>query len=439
VKIGMTHAEEATVAQQVTSSLTSPATSVRPMWAGRSIVLVGIALSALSLRTAVTSITPLLAPIGADLGFGAAVAGVFGMLPTLAFAFFGLLTPMLVHRVGLERMALVAMVLAGIGTLTRSFAANTVELLALSVVALGGMGIGNVVLPPLVKRYFPDRVGTLSTVYISFVQFGTVLPALVAVPLANVSDWRFSTASWTVVAAAAAVPWIAVLMMERSQDSLLAQAHNRAVIPGDEAPELPVVHAEGRAWRSPVGWGMAAMFGMTSLNTYALFTWIPKILAEAGGSAELGGTMVGLFAALGLFSAFTMPVLATRVANPYPLVCGCAVFYAAGFLGLLLAPMQLPVLWVALVGLGPSTFPLSLTLINLRTRTPAGSAALSGFSQGVGYTVACLGPLLFGLLHEATGGWAWPFAMLSVAVGIGLIGGYVACKPRMLEDSWTRT
>ena len=103
------------------------------------------------------------------------------------------------------------------------------------------------------------------------------------------------------------------------------------------------------------------------------------------------------------------------------------------------APMQLPVLWVALVGLGPSTFPLSLTLINLRTRTPAGSAALSGFSQGVGYTVACLGPLLFGLLHEATGGWAWPFAMLSVAVGVGLIGGYVACKPRMLEDSWTRT
>lgn len=109
-----------------------------------------------------------------------------------------------------------------------------------------------------------------------------------------------------------------------------------------------------------------------------------------------------------------------------------------GFLGLLLAPMQHPVLWVSLVGLGPSTFPLALTLINLRTRTPAGSAALSGFSQGVGYTVASLGPLLFGLLRQVTGSWAWPFAMLGGAVVVLLIGGYVACKPRMLEDNWHR-
>ncbi len=411
---------------------------VRPLWAGRAIVLVGIVLSALSLRTAVTSITPLLDPIGADLGFGPAVAGVFGMLPALAFAVFGLVTPMLVHRIGLERMALVSMLMAGIGTFTRSLAGDTLVLLVLSAVALGGMGVGNVVIPPLVKRYFPDRVGGISTLYITFVQLGTVLPALVAVPLANVSDWRVSMGSWTIVAVAAAVPWVAVLMLERSNDSPLARMHDTAVHGHDEAPELPVVPVAGKVWHSPVGWGMAAMFGMTSLNTYALFTWLPKILTEAGGSAELGGNMVGLFSALGLVSALTMPVLATRVANPYPIVLACAVFYAVGFLGLLIAPMQHPVVWVSFVGLGPSTFPLALTLINLRTRTSAGSAALSGFSQGLGYTLASLGPLLFGLLHQATGGWAWPFAMLSGAVVILLIGGYVACKPRMLEDSWHR-
>ena len=410
----------------------------RPLWAGRAIVLVGIVLSALSLRTAVTSITPLLDPIGADLGFGPAVAGVFGMLPALAFAVFGLVTPMLVHRVGLERMALVSMLMAGIGTFTRSLAGNTLVLLVLSAVALGGMGVGNVVIPPLVKRYFPDRVGGISTLYITFVQLGTVLPALVAVPLANVSDWRVSMGSWTLVAVAAAVPWVAVLMLERSNDSPLARVHDTAVHGTDEAPELPALPAVGKAWHSPVGWGMAAMFGMTSLNTYALFTWLPKILTEAGGSAELGGNMVALFSALGLVSALTMPVLATRVANPYPIVLACAAFYAVGFLGLLLTPMRHPVVWVSFVGLGPSTFPLALTLINLRTRTSAGSAALSGFSQGLGYTLASLGPLLFGLLHQATGGWAWPFAMLSGAVVILLIGGYVACKPRMLEDSWHR-
>ncbi len=89
-----------------------------------------------------------------------------------------------------------------------------------------------------------------------------------------------------------------------------------------------------------------------------------------------------------------------------------------------------------LLGLGPSTFPLALTLINLRTRTPAGSAALSGFMQGTGYALSCAGPLLFGVLHAATGGWLWPFAMLAVAVGVLLIGGWLACKPRWLEDTW---
>ncbi|WP_127782476.1 MFS transporter [Rhodococcus sp. X156] len=400
----------------------------KPLWAGRVLVLLGIVLAAFTLRTAVTSITPLLDPIGDDLGFGPSVAGVLGMLPTLAFAVFGLLTPALVHRIGLEQVALVAMAMAAIGTFTRSLAGDTLVLLALSAVALGGMGIGNVVIPPLVKRYFPDRVGGLSTVYITVLQLGTVLPALVAVPLANASDWRVSTGSWTLVALAAAVPWTAVLLLERGRRGRDGT--------GDDG--LPVVRAEGRAWRSPVGLGMAAMFGMTSLNTYAMFTWIPKILTEAGGSAELGGNMVGLFSALGLVGALTMPVLATRVANPYFIVVLCAAFFAVGYVGLYLAPMELPLLWVSLVGLGPSTFPLALTLINLRTRTPAGSAALSGFSQGVGYTVACLGPLLFGLLHEATGGWGLPFSMLGCAVAVLLVGGYVACKPRMLEDSWDR-
>ena len=104
--------------------------------------------------------------------------------------------------------------------------------------------------------------------------------------------------------------------------------------------------------------------------------------------------------------------------------------------GLLLAPMHGTFLWVALVGLGPSTFPLALTLINLRTRTQAGSSALSGFTQGLGYTVACLGPLLFGVLHDSSHGYTVPFAFLFIAVAIVLVASWHACKPRYLEDMW---
>ncbi len=414
----------------------------RSLWHGRAWVLAGIVLSAFNLRTAVTSLTPLLDAIGSEFQFGATMTGVFGMVPTAAFALFGVATPALAHRIGLERAALLAMAAAALGLLARGAVADTGQLLAANALALAGMGIGNVVLPPLVKRYFADRVGTISTAYITVLQLGTILPALTAVPLAQQAGWRTSLASWSLVAAAAALPWIAVLWMEArgrsAQARELAQAHDRAVRPGDEAPELAAQApaARGRVWRSPVAWGMTLMFGMTSLTTYSMFTWLPKLLIEAGGSPSLGGAMVALFSTLGLVSALCMPMLAVRVANPFPIVLACVAAYLAGFAGLLLAPMHGTFLWVALIGLGPSTFPLSLTLINLRTRTPGGSAALSGFMQGLGYTLSCLGPLLFGWLHELTHGWLWPFAMLVACLVVLVVGGRMACRPRYLEDTW---
>jgi CP family cyanate transporter-like MFS transporter len=387
-------------------------------------VFAAIAMSALTLRLAVTSFSPLASQISDDLGFSSTVVGVFGMVPTAMFAVFGLLTPAIARRLGLEWTALLAMLMAGIGMLTRAMVGDTWSLLALSALALGGMGIGNVVIPPLVKRYFSDRLALMSSIYITGVQIGTILPATVAVPLADAFDWRISLGVWSLLGFAAAAPWLMVLARRRGSD-ISADAGSTAES-----------HAPGRPWRSPVGWGMAGMFGMTSLITYSMFTWIPKILTEAGASETFGGSMVALFSLMGLVAAFTAPTVCARMRNPFPIVVGCAVCYAIGFTGLLVAPMSVPILWVIVIGLGPSTFPMALTLINLRTRTHVGSAALSGFTQGVGYTVACLGPLLFGVLHEATDGWGAPFALLAVAVVIVLISAWAACKPRMLEDSW---
>ena len=413
-----------------------------PLWRGRGLILIAIGLSALNLRTAVTSLTPLLDRLGDTFQFGPTMTGVFGIVPTAAFAVFGVATPAIAHRLGLERTALLAMVLAAIGLLGRGFAGDTTQLLLTSAIALSGMGIGNVVLPPLVKRYFPDRVGGVSAMYITMLQMGTILPALAAVPVADAMGWRVSLGAWSLVAVAAALPWAITLYQERfgrsAQAHALAATHDRAVAGGDEAPELAAPPAEGRVWRSPVAWGMALMFGMTSLVTYSMFTWLPKLLVDAGGSALLGGTMVGVYSALGLLSSFVMPVVAVRMRNPFPVVLASCVVHLIAFGGLLLAPMTLTLLWIALLGLGPSTFPLALTLINQRTRTQAGSAALSGFTQGLGYALSCAGPLLFGVLHDLSGGWTWPFAFLTAALVVLALGGYQACKPRLLEDSWDR-
>ena len=409
-------------------------TSERPrsLIAGRLVVLVAIVLSALTLRTAVTSLTPLLDEIGRDVGFDSAVVGLFGMLPTAMFAVAGILTPRFIRRSGLEVVVLVSMAMTAAGLAVRPFMSGTAALLVFSALALGGMGIGNVVVPPLVKRYFPDRIGAVSTIYILCVQIGTMVPALIAVPLSDSHGWRVSLGVWALLPIAAMLPWLTVVAGRRRRD-----ADTFPVASGDAPSTDPDEAPVGQVWRSPVAWGMAGMFGMTSLITYSMFTWIPKILTEAGASTGFAGSMVALFSAVGFLAALGAPSLCIRIANPYPVVLACGVSYLVGFAGLLWAPMSAPIVWIVVVGLGPSTFPMALTLINLRTRTGAGSAALSGFTQGLGYAVACIGPLMFGVLHDATGGWTWPFALLLVAVCVILVAGRVACKPRFLEDSWT--
>lgn len=399
-------------------------TERRPLVKGRVLVFAAIAMSALVLRLAVTSFSPLASQIQDEFGFSGSVVGVFGMVPTAMFAVFGLLTPALAKRLGLERTALLAMIMAAVGMLLRAMMSQTWSLLALSALALAGMGIGNVVIPPLVKRYFSDRLATMSSVYIVAVQIGTIVPAFVAVPVADAFGWRFSIGWWAAFGFAAAVPWLITLARSRK-----AEAETVVAPAVDES-------RRGQVWRSPVAWGMAGMFGMTSLITYSMFTWIPSILADAGASDAFGGTMVGVFSVMGLVAAFGAPTLCARIANPFPVVIVCAACYLIGFAGLYFAPMAAPIVWVVVLGLGPSTFPMALTLINLRTRSHAGSSALSGFTQGIGYTVACLGPLLFGVFHDATDGYAAPFGLLVVAVVVVLVGAYQACKPRMLEDSW---
>jgi len=402
---------------------------------GRALILASILLSAFNLRTAVTSLTPLLDALGAQFGFGALLAGVFGMLPTAAFAVFGVLTPRLAHRIGLERTALAAMALAAVGLSTRGFAATAWHLLFSSVIALGGMGIGNVIIPPLIKRYFPHSIGTLSMLYLSVLQVGTIAPALLAVPMAQAFGWPLALGGWSLMAVVAAVFWIRVLVAERRHDSALARLHDAAVRADDEAPELPAARLPPqRLWRSPLAWSMALMFGMTSLVSYSMFTWLPALFVQAGATPAFAGVMVAVFAAMGLPAALLVPAVAARMPNPFALVVGCLIVYAAAFSGLLLAPMAVPWLWVALLGLGPTTFPLALTLVNLRTRTPAGSAALSGFTQGVGYALSCIGPVAFGLLHEFNRGWALPFAFLSMGIVLCAVAGWHACKPRWLED-----
>jgi len=383
-----------------------------------------VALTALNLRTAVTGITPLLETIGSDLGFGVAVAGLLGTVPAATFGVFGFLAPTVTKRFGLERTATVALALTALALVVRALSPTTAVLVLSTVLALAGVGAANVVIVPLVQAWFADLLAVWTSLYLLLMQTGQFVAPLLAVPVAEAASWRLSVGIWAVPAAVAAAVWLVLALRLPADHHAPAAASTADVRP--------------RIGRSSTVWGLVVLFAMMSLSNYAIITWVPAVLTDAGGSAALGGSMVALYSAWGVVAALVVPQLATRLANPFVVVVVCAVVLVAGYLGLLVSPLDGTVVWVCALGVGVSTFPLCMTLINRRTRTAQSASAVSGFVQGIGYGLACVGPVGLGLLREATGSWSVPLLVLAGTAVPGVVAGWFACRPRFVEDAAPR-
>jgi CP family cyanate transporter-like MFS transporter len=410
-----------------------PPSSLAP-WRGRRIVLLGVVLVALNLRIAVASVSPILGLVREDVALSATEAGLLGTIPVMSFAVFGSLTPVLARRLGLEPLLVLAMLLSVTGEVVRSATSTATGFLGWTVVALAGMGMGNVLLPPVVKRYFPDRIGVVTSVYSVTLAISSALPALLAVPVAERLGWRTSLSVWSVVGVLAALPWVVVVVRSAAARAELAGVLRRSPT---TTPALSSRHRSGgRVWRSPLAWGMGVTFGMNSLNVYAMFAWLPQILIDDGMSANAAGVWLSVFAILSLPPALVAPIAAVRMRNPIGLVVFFVACFVVSYVGLLVAPGGPVWLWIVLGGLGPGAFPVLLALMNLRTRTSAGAASLSGFTQGVGYALAGTGPLLIGVLYDATGGWTAALLFLIGTLVVLLVAAVVACRPVMLEDTW---
>lgn len=399
-----------------------------PLWPGRGLALLGIILVAANLRNAVTALSPIVAEISVDIPLGAVALGVLGMLPPVCFAVFGIFTPMITRRHGLELPLVLALLAILVGHFTRGSSGSITMLIVGSVIAFAGLGVGNVLLPPLVKKYFPDRIGLVTSLYATVMSLSTLVPPLIAVPVADAAGWRISLGMWMLLALLALVPWITMLVRHRAEQS------PSPVVDEADAAIL------GRLWRSSIAWAIAGVFATSSLNAYAMFAWLPQLLVEtAGVTPGEAGTLLAVYAGMGIPCALIIPILTARLKNIGPLVYVGVFAFVIGDLGLLFLPATLTWLWVSLAGLGPMFFPLALVLINLRTRTHAGAVALSSFVQGIGYTLGALGPLVFGLLHELSGGWTWPMAFLLVTALAVLVAGAVIGRPHMLEDDLARS
>ena len=384
--------------------------------AKKALALSAIALIAINLRTAVSSLSPVVNFIQAEISLPIVAIGLLGIAAPLAFAFASSLSTKPARKFGLELTLLITVAAIITGNLIRALAFDTVSLFAGSMLTLFGVGIGNVLLPVMVRRYFPNRIGLVSSFYITLTSVSATMGSLFAVPVAEAAGWRFSLGQWAIFASLALIPLLPLLKNNR---------------PSDDSAKT----AKLKVWKSPTAISIAAVQSMTAIFGYVSFAWLPLLLIEHNGVSPLAaGNLLALFAIMGLPTSLVVPVLAAR----FPAAQSMIVFFSAtvgsiGALGLLLSPDNL---WlsVVLLGLGPTMFPLALTLFNLRSRNQQTVLAVSSFGQGVSYSLATTAVLLVGILREFTGGWEAAIWMMFFVALTSSLAGIQLAKRKYVDD-----
>ncbi|TMV00237.1 MFS transporter [Streptomyces sp. DASNCL29] len=399
----------------------------------------GLMLAALNLRPAVTSLGPLLEEVRDDLGMSGTVAGVLTSVPAACFALFGLTAPRLARRWGPGAIVCAGLAAIATGLLLRPFAGGTVVFLAASALALAGIAVSNILMPVIVKRWFPDRVGAMTGLYSMGLSLGTAAAAAATVPMTDAlgGSWRSGLGVWALLAAVALVPWLFLARAGASGPEASGPEAGGTDTDASAAAETAAAPAAAptvRITRSPLAWAMAVFFGFQATAAYISMGWMPQIFRDAGVSASTSGLLLAVMMAMGVPLAFVLPRIAARLRHQGVLVVVLGVFGLTGYAGLWLAPAEGAWAWAVLLGIANCAFPLALTMIGMRTRTHAGVVRLSAFAQSVGYLLSIPGPLLVGVLYQHSGGWGEPLALMAGFMVPQIVAGVLAGRDRHLED-----
>jgi MFS transporter, CP family, cyanate transporter len=387
----------------------------RPLLLAAAIVVVAI-----NLRASITAVGPIIDDIRADLGLSSAAAGLLTTLPVLAFAGASPVAVPLSRRIGIERTLAGALALLLGGILLRVTGPTWA---AFAGTALLGVAIaaGNVLLPALVKRDLPTRIGPVTSLYVTLMVAFAGIASTISVPLADDADlgWRGALAVWAVPAAVGLVVWLP--RAARSRPPALGAGEGRL--------------RPTRMRRSAIAWWVTAYMGLQSFAFYVLVAWFPDLLQDDGVPAATAGALMGVMQGASLLATIAVPVLATRSASQRRLVFASSALGIFAAAGLVVAPGDLALLWTLAVGIaGGSTLSLSLAFFVLRTRDGADAAALSGMAQSIGYAFAATGPFAFGALHDATDSWTAPSIVLLIVWALILVAGMAAGRPRVVAE-----
>jgi len=330
------------------------------------------------LRAPVGVIPPLLTRLGQDLGMGEVARGALTSVPILCF---GLLTPLastVVRRVGINTAGLLTLGMALVGALLRSAGATWAAFVG-TVIIGAGLTVGNLVAPMVI-------------------------------------GWQGSAAAWTaipVLLAGALWLWVFPPGSQAPRQSLRERSGMTSWVT-ERSLARPTPSTGTAVWRRPLTWVMAVAFAAQTFSYYAISGWLPTALVdELAMSESVAGVAASVFSLLGIVGPLMVPVMFETLGWPVSRVLGAI---CACWLMLPICMTVAPGYWLVpcmFSGIAHGAFFAALfTLVIRRSASVDENRRTTAVIQTTGYCLAAVGPVVMGWVHEHSGGWVAPFAMV---------------------------
>ena len=384
------------------------------------LVILGILFISFNLRAPITAVGSIVDLIQAEYGLSNAAAGSITTLPLLAFAVVSPFVAKLSGKIGHAKTMMAGLFLILAGEIVRSYTGAAGLFLGTAIIGVG-IAIGNVIIPGIIKLYFPESVGKVTSVYTSGMCIFAAVGAGISVPVAEGLNlgWKNALAGWFILTVITILIWHPQVRGSRTAASGAAKPAGKTSI-----------------WKSPLAWWVTLFMGVQSLLFYSLVAWLPTIVTSKGMTAGFAGSMALLFQLMAIPATLLIPSLCDKFKDQRILACVTCLIYVSGMVCFWLGSSSMLITAAVVlmaIGMGGS-ISLSIAFISLRSPSSARASELSGMSQSAGYLLAAVGPIVTGFISDVTGSWTIPLLLFIALIVFLAFCGLTAGSNKTVDE-----
>ncbi|MGG3891588.1 CynX/NimT family MFS transporter [Metabacillus fastidiosus] len=363
----------------------------------------------MNLRASITSISPVLKNIQADLQMSSVSVSLLTALPVFCMGIFAPLAGKLSQRWGIELTIALSVLLIGASTALRLVATFPFLLLMTAIFTGIGIAIAGPLISGYIKKHFPKYSSSMIGVYSAGMGIGASLSAGLVVPVMHSfhNSWNVALAIWALFAVIGIIVWMPIIKKSNQKKKAGGKSINQ------NSP-LP--------WKNRYAWLLMIIFGLQSGLYYSIATWLAPKMQEIGYSDTYAATTVTVFSIMQMIFSFIIPILINNSLNRKPWLILCALFTFFGIIMLLIGSFP-PIISAILIGIGAGgLFPIAMILPLDATTTARDASQWTAMIQFGGYIISGIVPILVGATKDITNSFNFAFvSLLFIAVVLMLL------------------